>query len=80
MLQHHFEKLPDASGARLDPAPFDQAVALLAATDIPALADVARLGDAEPLDTVLAEVIAGCEGFSALLSASFFSHVAPRLT
>ena len=80
MLQHHFDKLPDASGARLDPAPFDQAVALLTAADIAALADVAREGDAEPLDTLLAEVIAGCETLSALLSASYFSHVAPRLS
>ena len=80
MLQRHFEQLPDASGARLDPAPFDATVALLASTDIPALADVARLGDPEPLDTLLAEVIAGCEALSSLLSASYFSHVTPRLS
>ena len=80
MLRHHFDKLPDGSHARPDHEPFQRVVQLLADADIPALADVARQGDPEALDGLLGEIIAGCSALSALLSASYFSHVAPRLS
>ena len=80
MLRHHFDKLPDGSDARPDHEPFHRVVQLLTDADIPSLADRARQGDPEPLDTLLAEIIAGCSALSRLLSATYFSHVAPRLS
>ena len=80
VLRHHFDRLPDGSDARPDREPFLQVIQLLASADIAALADVARHGDPGPLDALLGEIIDGCSALSALVSAAYFSHVAPRLS
>ena len=79
-LTGHICELPDANGVRPDPEPFRQVVSLLVAAGIPALGDVARQGDSEPLEMLLAEIHVGCCALSEQLAATYFSHVAPRLS
>ncbi len=79
-LAGHFAELPEANGVRPDGEPFLHVVALLAAADIPALADVARQGDPAPLEMLLVAINLGCSALSEQLAATYFSHVAPRLS
>ncbi len=79
-ISRHLDVLPEANGTRPDPAPFRAMVARLKTADIPALAESARHGDPEPLDALLGETIAGCSALAELIAATYFSHIAPRLS
>ena len=79
-IARHFDELPEAHGQRPNPRPFRRIVARLTAADIPALAERARRGDAEPLDALLRGIVAGCSTLASFLGATYFSHNAPRLS
>ena len=79
-LSRHLDALPEAGGTRPDTAPFRRIVARLKDADILALAESARRGAPEALDEILGEIIEGCSALSELIGATYFSHVAPRLS
>ena len=79
-LSHHLDELPEAGGTLPDPAPFRAVLARLTAADIPALAEAARRGEPAPLDALLDEITEGCSALAELLGATYFSHIAPRLS
>jgi uncharacterized circularly permuted ATP-grasp superfamily protein/uncharacterized alpha-E superfamily protein len=78
-LSRHLTELPRAGEAGPEEIQFDEIAALLTDTDVHELAKdgaVAR----RRLDTVLKQLLESCSELSNLLTASYFSHVAARVS